>query len=78
MIMLILYWSVSAKLASSSAELDNKTKELASLNPLRDCDASFNREKGKVEGRTGFLSSVAHQREYGPRQDIRRSQALRS
>jgi len=33
-IMLILYWSVSAKLAGSSTELDKKRKELASLNPL--------------------------------------------
>ncbi len=33
-IMLILYWSVSTNLAGSSAELDRKTKEFSSLDPI--------------------------------------------
>ena len=76
-IMLIVYWSVSAKLAGSSAELDNKTKELASLNPLRDATQTLIAKKGKLQVRTGILSHVACQREYGSRQDIRISKALR-
>ena len=47
--MLIIYWGVSAKLASTSAELDNKTKELASLNPLRDATQALIAKRGKLQ-----------------------------
>ncbi len=48
-LILILYWSVSAKLAGISAELDNKTKELTSLNPLRDATQTLIAKKGKLQ-----------------------------
>lgn len=48
-IMLILYWSISANLAGSRAELDKKTKELMSLNPLRDATQALIAKKGKLQ-----------------------------
>ncbi|MEE9315651.1 MAG: PilN domain-containing protein, partial [bacterium] len=48
-LMLILYWSVSAKLASSSTELDKKTKELASLNPLSIAAQTLSVKKRKLQ-----------------------------
>ena len=48
-LMLILYWSVSAKLAGSSAELDKKTEELASLNPLSIATKALSAKKRQLQ-----------------------------
>ena len=48
-IMLTLYWSVSTKLAGSSAELDKKTKELVSLHPLTIATQTLSAKKKKLQ-----------------------------
>ena len=49
MLMLILYWGVSAKLAGSSAELDKKTKELTALNPLSVATKALSAKKRQLQ-----------------------------
>jgi len=49
LIMLVIYWSVSAKLVSTSEELGNKTKELLSLNPLKDATQALIAKRGKLQ-----------------------------
>ena len=48
-IMFVLYWSVSANLSGSSAELDKKTKELTTLNPLRDATKALGAKKRQLQ-----------------------------
>ena len=49
LIMIILGWSVSAKLASSSRELEAKTKELTAVNPLSIATKALSAKKKKLQ-----------------------------
>jgi len=49
LIMIILYWSVSAKLAGSSMELEEKTNELVALNPLSIATKALSAKKRKLQ-----------------------------
>ncbi len=53
MIMFILYWSVSSQLATSSAELERKTKEFSSLSPLTLATHTLSANKRKLQAELG-------------------------
>ncbi|MBZ0109327.1 MAG: type IV pilus assembly protein PilM [Candidatus Scalindua rubra] len=55
LIMLVIYWSVSAKLAGSSAELDRKTKEFSSLDSISIAAQALSVKKGQLQTELGSL-----------------------